>query len=79
MGRIMNGFQKRSMTAVCVRYKCILLVGSGDSSYLESFIAWIAMWGTFFLLLFFGLAGCSCLKGMKFQQDSLLYGKNKSD
>ena len=37
------------------------------------------MWSTFFLLLFFAIAGCHCLTSMKFKQDSLLYGKNKSD
>lgn len=52
----------------------------GDSpQYTEHFIAWIAMWCTFFILLFFALAGCRCLKNMKFKQDSLLYGKNKAD
>jgi hypothetical protein len=52
---------------------------SSDDSYLESFIAWVVMWGTFFLLLFFALSGCHCLKSMKFKQDSLLYGKSKAE
>lgn len=52
---------------------------SGDDQYIQGFIAWIAMWGTFFLLLFFAISGCHCLRKMKFKQDSLLYGKNKSD
>ena len=47
--------------------------------YVESFIAWVVMWGVFLLLLFFAISGCHCLKGMKFKQDSLLYGKSKAE
>lgn len=52
---------------------------SADDTYIESFIAWIVMWGTFLLLLFFAISGCHCLKSMKFKQDSLLYGKSKAE
>lgn len=51
----------------------------GDDFSIENFVAWIVMWGTFLLLLFFALSGCHCLRSMKFKQDSLLYGKNKTE
>lgn len=60
-------------------FACAANQASSSESYIQGFIAWIAMWGTFFLLLFFAFSGCHCLKSMKFKQDSLLYGKNKTE
>lgn len=65
-----------ALTRLCLHAATGQLVGD---TYTDQFTAWVTMWAVFFLLLFFALAGCHCLRTMKFKQDSLLYGKNKSE